>query len=260
MKSIFGITTLAFSLGSIALAGPVTPCATDTLSDYISNSAGCSVGNLAFSGFAYIGVTAFANPIDATDITVTPTDAGGVPELTFSANWTASGLISASESLITFSATSLVGGIDVTSIGLSDTGAVSGLGTATVAEVDCFGGLLNPNTPSVACLGGGVGVGANANITGTNLSANALIPFASAVPEVDVIKDITLATGVVGSSAVSSVTQDFNLTGTASAVPEPRTMVLAGFGLAALLFAGRRRKSSRLRFDASGAGRDLCIG
>jgi hypothetical protein len=39
MKSIFALTSLAFGLGSIAFAGPVLPCATDTLSDYIANSA-----------------------------------------------------------------------------------------------------------------------------------------------------------------------------------------------------------------------------
>src|SRR5205823_9288150 len=112
--------------------------------------------NFVFSAFSYVNVSAFAHPVTPDQIIVTPGIGASGPTVNFAGDWEAAGLISASESLIVFSVDSISPGIKVDSITLSDHGTITSsllglaLGTATVAEVDCYGGLLNFNTPSVA--------------------------------------------------------------------------------------------------------------
>jgi hypothetical protein len=238
-----------------AYANPsFSACATQTLAYYEANydpAGGCTIGgNFLFNGFTYITVDAFTNPVLASDITVTPSTGTSDPTLTFSANWSATGLVSLAEGILTFSESSVNPGIGVNAIDLTDTGSVAAsllglpLGTAAVAEVDCYGGLLNPGTPSVACLGGGIAASANATLpTGANVSASALLALANTVNEVDVIKTITLSSLLGGSASITGIGQDF--TSGAQTTPEPGNLILIGTGLIGLGAMRRKRTAKR---------------
>jgi PEP-CTERM motif len=223
-------------------AGPTfAACQTESLSYYETTynpAGGCTIGgDFLFSGLTYTGVDAFTNPVTATNITVTPSMGVNGPTLLFSANWSASGVLSLAEGIITFSEDSQVPGIGVSGIDLTDTGtivpgALGALGTAAVAEVDCYGGLLDAGTASVACLGGGIAASATATIpTGVNVSANALLSFADTVEHVDVIKTITLSSVLGGSSSIGSIEQDLD---SGTVTPEPASFFLIGGGLIAI--------------------------
>ena len=252
MKHLFlSVMTVAL-FATQAHANPsYSACTTQSLAAY-QTQGGCTIGgNFLFTAFNYITVDAFANPVLPSDITVTPSTGLSDPTLTFSSSdWTVSGLVSLAEGIITFSEFSQTPGIGVSAIELTDTGNVTPgalnipLGTAAVAEVDCFGGLLNIGTGGVACLPGGVAASANAALpVGLGVSAEALLALGSTVSEVDVIKTITLSSLVGGTSSITGIGQDF--TSGAQATPEPGNLILIGTGLLGLGAIRRKRMGGR---------------
>jgi hypothetical protein len=246
MKHIFWSVMTVALVATQANANPsFSACTTQSLLAY-ETQGGCTIGgNFLFTAFTYTTVDAFSNPVLASDITVTPSTGASDPTLAFSANWNASGLLSLAEGIITFAEFSQTPGIGVSAIDLTDTGNVvpgllGALGTAAVAEVDCFGGLLNVGTGGVACLTGGPAASANATLpTGLGVNASALLALGNTVSEVDVIKTITLSSVAGGSSSITGIGQDF--TSGAQTTPEPGNLILIGTGLLGLGAMRRKR-------------------
>jgi hypothetical protein len=206
------------------------------------------VGNYVFNNFTYIAVNILSQNVSAADIGVNATVNATGPDVVFTPDSAlqAGGLVSAAEYIFGFEVTS-TNSIPFQSVMLSDFGTVTGLSTATVAEVDCNGGLLQlPNQINhlvgVACLGGGPSAGANAALPlGTNVSANANIILDDESFSIDVLKDVTL-TAALGTASVTSIGQQFT-PGTAT-TPEPTSFLLGGCGLIGLALV-RRRKAKK---------------
>src|SRR4051812_8106496 len=142
-NAIFTLIT-AVLLGGVVQAAP---CTSGSLSSYIAlGAAGCDVGNFNFSHFDFLVLitNVNANNVNASNITVTPTAGPGGPAVDFAGNFgTAIGVLPASyTATLSFRAESN-SPFDkaLTSDALSLQGAVTGIGIATVAEVNCLGGL-----------------------------------------------------------------------------------------------------------------------
>lgn len=253
-----------------------------TLQQYINlsvSSGGCDVGSdFILSNWAYVNVSLFSNPVTPNDITVSYSmNGGGVPQLTFAANWLADvNLLTANGvGVLGFSLESRNTNFQFSSVGLSTTGSVSQealnlLGikvptaAASVTEVNCVGGLadlrdsnnllvLTPplNLGDIACNGGGIQAGTSVALApGTGINANALINLGPGDNFVDTIKIISVSDllnigilGVNGRAQITSVSQTFD--GQIQGVPEPGAVLLTGFGLVSLALVRVRRRSVR---------------
>jgi hypothetical protein len=145
---------------------------------------------------------------------------------------------------------------------LSEQSSLSGLvgTTGTIAEEDCFGGLLPvPSSINVAslgngglaCLGGGVSAGASIALSpGIGVNANIGIPLNGPFTNsVDVLKEINLtAVGALlttATASVSGIEQSFTTQG--AATPEPGTLLLGGFGLIGFALVLRRRRHAAIK-------------
>jgi hypothetical protein len=213
-----------FAVGTCVVS-QATPCVVGTFSSYEAlGVTGCTIGNVTFSHFDLLLATVVnANNIGAGQITVTPTDGLYGPTLDFGANWGASGLASSYTATLLFRVSSTAP-IYLTSNTLTTDVARTGLsGIATVAEVNCLGGLLNG--AGVLCLGGGITANgtAIASLLNTNLSAS-ITPFTTPVNLIDVVKSITLTAAIGSTASIHHITQGFTAQDTS--IPEPSTLVL----------------------------------
>lgn len=248
MKTL-ALSILTLGIASSAFGGA---CTSTTLANYIAQGS-CTVGNYTFNNFNYLAVNVLSPGVSAADINVNATVNASGPDVMFTPDslLQASGLVSVAEYIFGFEVTSNVPSIGFQSVNLGETGAVTGLSTAAVAEVDCYGGLLqlpNPITGIVGlgCLNSGIAAGANANLPlGVSGTVNANIVFNGFSTTVDVLKDVTLA-GILGSASVSGIDQQFTTEAGAS-TPEPASFLMGGCGLIALAMIGRRRIGSRTK-------------
>ena len=237
-----------FALG-ISSSAFGSACTHASLSTYIAEGS-CTVGNFTFSNFAFIAANLLTQNAGAGDITVNATVGANGPDVTFTpdSNLQATG-VAAAEYLFGFEVTAVTG-IIFQSVNLSETGAVTGLSTAAVAEVDCNGGLLQlPNVIDgligVGCLGGGPSAGGSVSLPlATSATVGATIQLAGVDTSVDILKDVTLA-GILGTASVTVIGQSFTTSGTA--VPEPSSLFLGGCGLLALVLVrlGKGKKLSK---------------
>lgn len=230
--------------GAIQSHAAVIPCTTGSLSSYMAlGSAGCTIdSDYTFKDFNYlVSASVFANNITASNITVTPTSGPGGPTLTFSANWSASGVLASTYAgVLRFTGTAsglAFSPFDSQQLGVA--GSASGLSTATVSETNCVGGLLQ--STGVACLTGGITESLAAQITGTATSANANVAFSPA-SLVDVYKTISLVGAANGSASLSSFSQTFGVEATPT--PEPATFGLIGAGCFSFALLRRRKRQA----------------
>jgi hypothetical protein len=244
MRKQFGLCILTLGIASSAFGGA---CTQGSLATYISEGS-CTVGSYTFNNFLYLAVNVLSPNASAADITVNATVGANGPNVTFTPDslLQAAGVASVADYILGFEVTSNAPTIGFQSVNLSATGDVTGLSTAAIAEVDCYGGLLQlPNAITgivgLGCLNSGVAVGGNVSLpTGLGVDANANIEFAGFSTTVDVLKDITLA-GVLGSASISGIGQSFTTETGGSALPEPSSFFLGGCGLIGLALVGRRR-------------------
>jgi hypothetical protein len=151
------------------------------------------------------------------------------------------GLAATETIMLGFDITTNDAGIGFSGVDLSTVSSLSGLVTsATVAEEDCFGGLLpgpsnllSLGNGGLACTPGGLSVGASVALTpGVNVDASVPIPLIGApVQSVDVLKEINLVAALGGSVSISSIGQSFATESNGAAAPEPGSFLLGGFGL-----------------------------
>jgi hypothetical protein len=239
----FALCFLTLGIASSAFG---SACTSASLETYITEGS-CTVGAYTFNHFDYFAVSVFAGNPDANNITVNATvDANGNPDVTFApgAGFTASG-IAVANYLFGFEVSD-ISGIDFQSVNLGATASLTGLSVAAVSEVDCNGGLLQlPNTVTglggVACLTGGISAGNTTNLSILGgLSANANIVLTPTDTSVDVLKDVTLTSVLLGSATIGSISQDFT-TNASSTAPEPGSLFMGGCGLLGFAFVLRRK-------------------
>jgi hypothetical protein len=250
MKTQLALGILALGIASSAFG---STCVQGTLSSYAAPGFSCTVGAFTFNNFNFLAVNVLSSG-NAADIMVDPTVGPNGPNVTFTADSTlqASGLVSVLNYILGFEVTSTNPNIGFQAVNLGATGTLAngplGVSTAAVAEVDCYGGLLQlPNVLTgivgLGCLNSGVAVGANVALPlGTNVTASVPIEFSGFSTTVDVLKDITLVAALGGSASISSISQGFtteNQGGTGT--PEPASFFMGGCGLVALALIGRRR-------------------
>jgi hypothetical protein len=243
--------TILLSVAALAMLSTndlhASACTPGSISTYIALGAtGCSVGSFQFSHFDFLVALTNVNAKNVTtsDITVTPNIGPGGPDVDFAADWgTNSNILPSSyTATLSFRIESLTPfDVALTANTLDLSGSVGGLlSLATVAEVNCLGGLLNGGS---LCLGGGITAGLSASLTPGDVSASAALLYNPPVTMVDVIKNLTLtSTGTLIAPAhanLSHIGQDFSST----TVPEPSggLMFLLGTGAIFVLLAKARR-------------------
>lgn len=244
MKTQFTLFVLTLGIASSAFG---SACVSGSLASYIAQGS-CTVGSYTFNNFSYLAVNVLSPNAGAADITVNATVGAGGPDVTFTPDslLQAAGVASVAEYILGFEVTSNTPTIGFQSVNLSETGSVSGLSTAAIAEVDCYGGLLQlPNAITgivgVGCLSSGVAAGGNVALPlATTGTVNADIEFSGFSTTVDVLKDITLA-GIVGSASVTGIGQSFATETGGANTPEPGSLFLGGCGLIGLALVGRRK-------------------
>jgi hypothetical protein len=225
------------------------PCVPDTLANYVAlASTGCEVGpNFRFRDFGAIIVDAVVLgdlPSDA-EIIITPTLGPMGPALTFTpgagTSWDAGGLLGTYTGIFGFTVESINPFWNFLGSGLSATGDASGLAVATIAEVQCLGGVFNGfGLPLPACLGGGVTANLAANLTGAlGAEVDAAIVYAP-VTEIDVIKVLDVTGTFLGTARIDSFTESFTAQDS-TPVPEPTTVSLLGGSLLAIAWFHRRK-------------------
>lgn len=221
LLTIFGLAISA----TAALATPVcSNNVTDNGSTYFGGGYSCTIGDLLFSNFSYVG--SGTNPISAGQITVDTVTNDGIG-LSFHAPWTAAAGMT-SDGTIDFTVTALSGGNVIEDFGLAQTSGVSGDGSASVAENGC-----GP-APCVAT-GGSIYV-LTFQDSGAR-SAQGETTF-TPVSSVDVEKDISV-NGNTGFATLSVVQDTF------SQVPEPLSLGLMGGGLALVGLTRLRRRAKK---------------
>ena len=209
MKNILLLIPIALSVGSTAWA---STCASGALSIYDVSGFTCTLGDLTFSNFKYIGASS-GGAIDpgAAGITVNPVTSGFGSEtgLVFTAAWLASEMQTIDSSISFDVSTTNPGGI--TDLELNVVGGAAGTGDASVAEVSF--------APPVSLF--------------TQFSSGSALPtdsttFApSSVFSLNLNKDIGLGGGTTTGSG-SHVSDVFNLfsEGTSTMTPEPSLLLL----------------------------------
>jgi hypothetical protein len=246
MKRRLNLLILSLGISACAVAGP--SFCTAELSTYLGGST-CTFGGYTISDFTFVGLDVLGNPLNADHLTVSTSIGANGPTVTFTPDSTLSVSVLGVETyLFGFDLTSNVSNIDFASVNLDAQGSLSGVGlgklttTGTVAEQDCYGGLIagkenivSLGNGGLACLGGGLSTGVGVGLAlGTNVDANANLQFSGTSASVDVLKEVVLTTVLGGTASISSINQSF----TTTVAPEPASFFLGGCGLI-LLAVGR---------------------
>jgi len=204
----------------------------------------CTIGDEVFSDFSYQGTG--SNPVTTSELVVNavgPTSDGfsaayysSSPGLQFNAPWDATAG-ETSDAAIGFQVNTNDGADLFTDFGLAQTAGVTAPGLAEVAETGCGPATCTPT-------GGPLDV-MTFNAGGTSYSQSNETAF-TGVTSVDVIKDITASGGTNGSGGFASISivQD-TFSETPTAVPEPASVSLLGFGLLAGFGLFKRLRSTQ---------------
>ncbi|MEO7649257.1 MAG: PEP-CTERM sorting domain-containing protein [Bryobacteraceae bacterium] len=227
---------------SLSIAGWSSPCPTgQTLNFYITNfnnPTGCTIGNLVYNNFSYIGAGVLAPAVLASGVTVVPLTSVHDFGFDFQANWSVSPVLVApasQTSTIGYTAREMFNLSEIKDLDLgfvgSRTGGLTPLGgTIAIDETVCLNGLILGG-----CLGGiQTTLGVFANSLGVQLDATLLIN--PQVSQIDVLKVLVIDSGTSGSASVSSFSN------TTDSVPEPMTLSLIGTGLLGLGIMKKRRR------------------
>lgn len=240
-----GISTSAF--GSACTQG-------GSLSSYITSGSCTFSGNgqtYTLSDYTFLAINVLAKGATAADFTLSESVGAGGPSVTITPDGNiAAGILSTETIMLGFDITSADANIGFSGVTLNTTSTLTGVvSTGLVAEEDCFGGalpapnaLLSLGSGGLACLGGGLSVGATDTLNlGTNINASVPIPlFGAPTSSVDVLKEINLTT-LVGTASLSSIGQSFSTASTGTATPEPGSLLLGGCGLLGLALVLRRK-------------------
>jgi hypothetical protein len=241
---------LSFSCAALALLGvqavQATPvCTTASMAAYIAQGT-CAIGNITFSfgSNAYIFAKDDIN-VSAAQVTVTPVGTGLTPNsgtgFTFTANnsgWTAtnpdSSLANAADVNITYTASitlarsflnSATLAVDPTLVNyFGDTGLLVGEGITDLGTNNNLGGMniiVVGNTSAESISGGGTALTSSSFFSSRDVLIN---------------KDINILALDGPVPAASASLSGLTETLTYGTAPEPGAFVLAGFGLAVLLF------------------------
>jgi len=214
--AIFAAMTAGFTQLSLGASA----CTDNSLDSYLAlGPGGCTIGANTLSGFQVLAGTTGASEISPVDITVLPfqtsssiglsatttvgSAAGSVQEFLFSFQLSGASYIGSAVTL-------------ANSFEMGD-GAVTGL------QNFCVGGPFGPDGVS-GCMGMS---GALATVDGAQNQDSAAFAATSLLTVSD---DVTFDGGLMGLATGGTFVNEFT-TGT-SAIPEPTTFVLAGFGVA----------------------------
>lgn len=223
---VFGFTS---AVGVSSLFAQIFPTF-GTLAN-LANGGSLGIGDKIFSGFSYqsSGLTSF----DASQITVTASESGGIDYLTWSGNVSlVSAGVATADLLLNYIVTANPGAIAMIDQSYTPGTAVNGL-------------LAVDETVAIGAFGGTV-VGYSHLDTGhlTNPPADPLqgdnLNISPSQSVLYVTKDITLAVlSPGGSMSITQVEQSFHQ------VPEPGTLLLGSLGGGLLLFLRSRRQVRR---------------
>lgn len=258
---------LAISIATLAMASSAFGSACyqgATLSSYEAAGSCTFAANgnsYTLQDFTFLAVSVLTEGAGAGDFTVTESSGANGPIVTITPDGSlaiSTHLLATETFLFGFDITSNNDSIGFSDVSLSEQSALSGLiGTSgTIAEEDCFGGALplpgdvniaSLGSGGLACLGGGVSVGASIGLTpGVNANATVGIPINGPFTNsVDVLKEINLtAVGALltdATASVADISQGFTTVG--APTPEPGTfyMLLGGCGLIGISLAQRKR-------------------
>ena len=224
--------TLSFLMCSTAVAS-ASPCATETLADYIAlGSAGCTVGpKLLFDNFSFVVLDSSGGAMAVTpnQITVTPEVTPGSP---YGLNYASTGFKVTAGQSIQY----------LLSYTISDPPPIiRGFYLHLFTDPPIFPGLVDIS--SKECLGAAFSSGmcSGTPLTQdvfTNGHISSLTSFRT-FSQIDVLGDettITLDASKGGTASFTSFTES-------GVVPEPRSALLVGAGLATVLIAITRRKA-----------------
>jgi hypothetical protein len=246
MKRYLNLFILTLGISASAMASPSFCSA--ALSTYLGGST-CTFGGYTLSDFTFVNIDVLADPVLPSDINVSATlDANGNPTVTFTPDtaFAVSSLIGVQTYLFGFDLTSNTANVDFASVNLDAQGSLSGSNlitklttTASVAEQDCYGGLitgkenlLSLGNGGLACTTGGLSTGTSVNLAlGASVGANAGIEFSGTSASVDVLKEVVLTTVLGGNASISTIDQAFTTTQGGAAAPEPGSFFLGGCGL-----------------------------
>jgi len=247
----FALCVLALGISTSAFG---TACVqNNTLAQYETAGACTFVANgqtYTFQDYTFLAINVLAGGATASDFKLSEGTGPNGPSVTITPDGNiAAGILSTETILLGFDITAFSPTIGFSGVNLNTNSTLTGVvSTGIVAEEDCFGGLLpSPSallslgSGGLACLGGGLSVGASEALNlGVNVNASVPIPlFGAPSSSVDVLKEINLTT-VVGTATINTIGQSFSTVNT-SATPEPGSFFLGGCGLLGFGMILRRR-------------------
>jgi hypothetical protein len=251
MKNI-ALCILTLGISTSAFGAACTQGA--TLTSYISTGACSFTGNgqtYTLGDYTFLAINVLAHGATTDDFSLSESVGANGPSVTITPDGNiAAGILSTETILLGFDITSPDANIGFSGVDLNVNSTLTGVvSTGIVAEEDCFGGalpapnaLLSLGSGGLACLGGGLSVGASAALNlGVGVNASVPIPlFGAPTSSVDVLKEINLTT-VLGSATINTIGQSFTTASTGTATPEPGSFFLGGCGLLGFALVLRRK-------------------
>jgi hypothetical protein len=223
----FAGLALLVTLGpGLSMAGTIEPCATESLSVYLTSTSVCEIGSFLFGDFYYNPTSLGGGPIvGANEVMVTPIF-GTDPGLEFSASWSGTAN-SGIDSEIGFHVGTASGlpWLDSGTISMTATatGTANALLSAYICQGGTFSGLCATNPLEILELQLG---------TGENPGPQTPIGSFGPVSSISVLTDVRAYGAGDGTSSILNVTNLFP-------TPEPVTPLLGLSGL--LLLFGLRK-------------------